>query len=60
MLEQKIMTRTDEDVAILGADAPVPLARREEIVRRYWTQGELTPLAVANLLARQGSAIHAA
>ena len=28
-------------------------ARREEILRRYWMKGELTPLAVANSLAGQ-------
>ena len=27
--------------------------RREEILRRYWMKGELTPLAVANQLAGQ-------
>lgn len=26
---------------------------REEIVRRYWLKGDLTPLAVANRLAGQ-------
>lgn len=34
-------------------ETPVDLARREEIVRRYWMKGELTPLAVANSLAGQ-------
>ena len=29
--------------------------RREEIVRRYWMKGELTPLGVANWLSGQGS-----
>lgn len=29
------------------------LRKREEIVRRYWLKGELTPLAVANSLAGQ-------
>lgn len=33
-------------------DALTPGAR-EEIVRRYWLRGELTPLAVANSLAGQ-------
>ncbi|HEU0044255.1 hypothetical protein [Sphingomonas sp.] len=28
-------------------------AKREEIIRRYWMKGELTPLAVANQLAGQ-------
>ena len=27
--------------------------KREEIVRRYWMNGDLTPLAVANSLAGQ-------
>lgn len=27
--------------------------KREEIVRRYWLKGDLTPLAVANSLAGQ-------
>ncbi len=27
--------------------------KREEIVRRYWMKGDLTPLAVANSLAGQ-------
>lgn len=27
--------------------------KREEIVRRYWLNGDLTPLAVANSLAGQ-------
>ena len=27
--------------------------KREEIVRRYWMKGDLTPLAVANRLAGQ-------
>lgn len=34
-------------------DTPLDLRRREEIVRRYWMKGELTPLAVANSLAGQ-------
>jgi len=57
MLEQKIETRADQDVAALRAQGAVPLARREEIVLRYWGNGELTPLAVANSLARNGSAV---
>lgn len=28
-------------------------SKREEIVRRYWLRGDLTPLAVANSLAGQ-------
>ena len=32
---------------------PSDFARREEIIRRYWLKGELTPLAVANSLAGQ-------
>ena len=60
MLEQKIMPHADEDVAILQSSALVPLAQREEIVLRYWTRGELTPLAVANLLAKRGSPRHLA
>ena len=28
-------------------------AKREEIVRRYWLKGDLTPLTVANTLAGQ-------
>ena len=34
-------------------DATLTLRKREEIVRRYWMKGELTPLAVANSLAGQ-------
>ena len=34
-------------------DTPLDLSRREEIVRRYWMKGDLTPLAVANSLAGQ-------
>ena len=33
--------------------------RREEILRRYWMKGELTPLAVANSLAGQKVPQHA-
>lgn len=29
--------------------------RREEIVRRYWLKGELTPLGVANWLSGQAA-----
>jgi len=57
MLEQTIKMRADEDLSLLRADTPLPPKRREEIVLRYWTRGELTPLAVANLLAKQGSGI---
>ena len=57
MLEQKIETRADQDVAVLRTQGAIPLARREEIVLRYWNNGELTPLQVANSLARHGSAI---
>ncbi|WP_425228211.1 hypothetical protein [Sphingomonas sp.] len=32
---------------------------REEIVRRYWLKGELTPLGVANWLAGQPTPQHA-
>lgn len=31
-------------------------AKREQIVRRYWLRGDLTPLAVANILAGQPAA----
>ena len=34
-------------------DAALTLSKREEIVRRYWLNGDLTPLAVANTLAGQ-------
>lgn len=34
-------------------DAKLTLRKREEIVRRYWMKGDLTPLAVANSLAGQ-------
>ena len=34
-------------------DATLTPSKREEIVRRYWMKGELTPLAVANSLAGQ-------
>lgn len=36
--------------------APLDARQREEIVRRYWIKGELTPLAVANSLAGQRAA----
>ena len=49
MFEQ---TRTDQH----DADAA---RRREEILRRYWMKGELTPLAVANSLAGQKVPEHA-
>lgn len=34
-------------------DANLTLRKREEIVRRYWMKGDLTPLDVANTLAGQ-------
>lgn len=34
-------------------DATLTPRTREEIVRRYWMKGDLTPLAVANRLAGQ-------
>lgn len=34
-------------------DTHLTPGKREEIVRRYWMKGELTPLAVANSLAGQ-------
>lgn len=34
-------------------DATLTARKREEIVRRYWMKGDLTPLAVANSLAGQ-------
>lgn len=40
--------RTNRDT-----DQSLTLTRREEIVRRYWMNGDLTPLAVANKLAGQ-------
>ena len=40
--------RTNRDT-----DQPLTLSTREEIVRRYWMNGDLTPLAVANRLAGQ-------
>ena len=36
-----------------GTDAALTLRKREEIVRRYWMKGDLTPLTVANELAGQ-------
>ena len=44
MFEQ---TRTDQQ------NDAAARARREEILRRYWMKGELTPLAIANSLAGQ-------
>jgi hypothetical protein len=42
------LTRTNQH------DSDAEAARkREEILRRYWMKGELTPLAVANSLAGQ-------
>ena len=35
------------------ADQALTPHKREEIVRRYWLNGDLTPLAVANKLAGQ-------
>lgn len=37
--------------------APLAPAKREEIVRRYWLKGELTPLSVANWLAGQTASV---
>ena len=34
-------------------DTALSPTHREEIVRRYWLKGELTPLGVANWLAGQ-------
>ena len=34
-------------------DTALTPGKREEIVRRYWMNGDLTPLAVANSLAGQ-------
>ena len=34
-------------------DATLTPRKREEIVRRYWMKGDLTPLTVANTLAGQ-------
>ncbi|WP_419809944.1 hypothetical protein [Sphingomonas sp.] len=45
MLQQ----RTDDRDTI----ATLTPHKREEIVRRYWMNGDLTPLAVANSLAGQ-------
>lgn len=42
-----------------AADATLTPHRREEIVRRYWMNGDLTPLAVANSLAGQRVPAHA-
>lgn len=36
-------------------DSALNPARREEIVRRYWLKGELTPLGVANWLSGQAT-----
>ena len=46
MLDQNRPTR-------VPADAVLTPHKREEIVRRYWLNGDLTPLAVANALAGQ-------
>lgn len=35
------------------AESALSPDRREEIVRRYWMKGELTPLGVANWLSGQ-------
>ena len=40
----------------INRPAPLTPNRREEIVRRYWLKGELTPLGVANWLAGQPTA----
>lgn len=40
-------SRTQPDTAALTP------GKREEIVRRYWMKGDLTPLTVANTLAGQ-------
>ncbi len=45
MFDQNRTHQPDNDQLTLG--------KREEIVRRYWMKGELTPLAVANRLAGQ-------
>jgi hypothetical protein len=45
MFDQTRTPHADNDVLTPG--------KREEIVRRYWMKGELTPLAVANRLAGQ-------
>lgn len=37
-------------------DTPLTPRKREEIVRRYWMKGDLTPLNVANTLAGQRTA----
>ena len=34
-------------------DSTLTPHKREEIVRRYWMKGDLTPLAIANALAGQ-------
>lgn len=35
------------------SDTDLTPVKREEIVRRYWMKGDLTPLTVANHLAGQ-------
>lgn len=52
MFEQINTTQRDGDPTLTSH-------KREEIVRRYWLRGDLTPLAVANSLAGQRVA-HAA
>ena len=49
VLEQ---TQTTRD-AHQDAGSTLTPHKREEIVRRYWMKGDLTPLAIANLLAGQ-------
>ena len=43
----------EQTFAKRDTDATLTPSKREEIVRRYWMKGELTPLAVANTLAGQ-------
>lgn len=51
MFDHRTETRTP--------DPTLTPRRREEIVRRYWLKGDLTPLAVANSLAGQRAPQHA-
>lgn len=46
MFEQINMSQRDGETTLTSH-------KREEIVRRYWLRGDLTPLAVANSLAGQ-------
>ena len=43
----------EQTFAKRDTDATLTARKREEIVRRYWMKGDLTPLVVANSLSGQ-------